>query len=134
MTLGSLEPSDSRRFDLRVAGPAALLVSKLHKLGERREQPDRLSDKDALDVYRLLVAMPTAELVAGIRRLQADPVSSVAAAIGIDYLRSLFATPDALGSQMAARAVVPLQDPATVSRASAALATDLLQDLARSFA
>lgn len=64
MSIGSLEASDSRRVELRVAGPAALLVSKLHKLGEGQERPDRLLDKDALDVYRLLVAVPTASLTA----------------------------------------------------------------------
>ncbi len=130
MSIGSLEASDSRRVELQVAGPAALLVSKLHKLGERRERPDRLLDKDALDVYRLLVAVPTADLAATLRRLLTVPVSAEATRIGIGFLRSLFATPEALGSQMAGRAVVPLQDPETVSQASAALGSDLLESLA----
>jgi len=34
--------------------PHVLLVSKLHKIGEREDQPERLADKDALDVFRLL--------------------------------------------------------------------------------
>lgn len=126
MRIGSLEPIDSRRVDLRVAGPAALLVSKLHKVGERREQPGRLLDKDALDVYRLLVASPTGELAAHLRALIADPVSSAAAAIGIGHLRSMFGTSDALGSQMAARAVVPLGDPDIIAAATGALTEDLL--------
>ena len=130
MSFGSLEASDSRSVELHVAGPAALLVSKLHKLGERRERPDRLLDKDALDVYRLLVTIPTADLAATLRRLQTVPVSAEATRIGIGYLRSLFATPESLGSQMAGRAVAPLQDSETVSRASAALASDLLENLA----
>ncbi len=33
----ALDPVDPRAFDIRVAGPAALLVSKLHKISERRE-------------------------------------------------------------------------------------------------
>lgn len=129
-SIGSLEPSDSRRIELRVAGPAALLVSKLHKLGDRREQPGRLLDKDALDVYRLLVAVSTADLAENLRRLLKAPVSAGATRIGIENLRSLFATPEALGSQMAGRAVAPLQDAETVSRASAALGSDLLEALA----
>lgn len=130
MSIGSLEASDSRRIELRVAGPAALLVSKLHKLGERRERPDRLLDKDALDVHRILVAIPTADLTATLRRLLTIPVSAEATRIGIGYMQSLFATPESLGSQMAGRAVAPLQDPETVSRASSALASDLLKSLA----
>jgi hypothetical protein len=44
---------------INVAGPAALLVAKLHKLGERKDAPHRLIDKHAYDVYRLLVATDT---------------------------------------------------------------------------
>lgn len=105
-------------------------MSKLHKLGDRRKQPGRLLDKDALDVYRLLVAVSTADLAENLRRLLKAPVSAGATRIGIENLRSLFATPEALGSQMAGRAVAPLQDAETVSRASAALGSDLLEALA----
>ncbi len=132
MTIGALESSDERRVQLRVAGPAALLISKLHKLGDRGATPDRLLDKDALDVYRLLVTAPTAELAARLEELRADPVSSAAASIGVGRLRSMFATPDAVGSQMAGRAVVPLADPATVA-AAAALTDDLLRALRLDF-
>ena len=118
MSLTSLDPSDERSVAIRVAGPAALLVSKLHKLGERRGQPDRLADKDALDVYRLLVTVSTADLANGLRRLRSDAVSAAAAMAASGYLAQLFGAPDSLGSQMAARAVVPLLDPATVSRRS----------------
>ena len=56
------DPADDREVSAYVAGPAALLVAKLHKLGERREQPTRLLDKDAYDIYRLLVTVGTDEL------------------------------------------------------------------------
>jgi Nucleotidyltransferase len=56
MTVAALDPDDPRRADMAVAGPAALLVAKLHKLGERQDTPARLIDKDAHDIYRLLVA------------------------------------------------------------------------------
>ena len=49
----------SRRVGVKVAGPASLLVSKLHKLAERLDEPGRLKDKDALDVLRILRAVPT---------------------------------------------------------------------------
>jgi hypothetical protein len=53
MKLAALEVSDMRVVDVRVAGPAALLVAKVHKLDDRKDS-DRQSDKDALDVLRLL--------------------------------------------------------------------------------
>lgn len=39
VTIGSLQPDDSRSFDVFVAGPAALLVSKMYKLADRRDRP-----------------------------------------------------------------------------------------------
>jgi hypothetical protein len=43
-----------------VASPSALLVAKLHKLAERAQEPaaKRAKDKDALDVLRILRAIP----------------------------------------------------------------------------
>jgi hypothetical protein len=101
MTVAALEPADDRARTLNVAGPAALLVAKLHKLGERRLTPDRLVDKDAHDVYRLLVAVPTADLV------------------------------DALGSEMAGRAEAGVGSPDVVAASVALLAGDLLDAIKR---
>lgn len=61
-----------RRAEILVAGPAALLVSKLHKLSERIDDPDRLKDKDALDVLRLLRGTDPADMAAAVGRLLAD--------------------------------------------------------------
>lgn len=50
LVIGSLETSDTRRFRLRVAGPGALLIAKLHKLGDRigdERRRDRIEPKDA---------------------------------------------------------------------------------------
>ena len=58
-TIRSLEDGDPRSFDVAVAGPVALLIAKLHKLEERRQDQGRSSDKDALDIYRLLQATAT---------------------------------------------------------------------------
>jgi hypothetical protein len=44
----ALEQDDDRVFALAVAGPAALLVAKLHKLADRRNAPGRLDEKNAL--------------------------------------------------------------------------------------
>jgi hypothetical protein len=42
MTIAALDPADHRSSAIEVAGPAALLVAKLHKLGDRDDEaPDR---------------------------------------------------------------------------------------------
>ena len=68
MVIPALEEQDERRFEIAVAGRAALLVAKLHKLADRRDTPDRVEDKDALDVLRLLRASETEEIVGGSER------------------------------------------------------------------
>ncbi len=41
----------------RGSGVTALLVAKLHKLGDRLVTPDRLQAEDAGDIYRLFDAL-----------------------------------------------------------------------------
>ncbi len=105
-TISALDPDDTRTFEAQVAGPAALLIAKVHKIHERRDQPDRLNDKDAHDVYRLLVATTDmAALGSSFQRLLFDPVSKRVTERALDWLLVLFADgPDALGSVMAGRA------------------------------
>jgi hypothetical protein len=130
MTIHALAADDSRIAEANVAGPAALLVSKLHKLAEREGDPNRLVDKDAHDVYRLLVAMPTESLAADIQGLLSDPLASDVTHQAIEYLAKLFAAgPRSLGSLMAGRAETAVGDPAVVSASSAALAGDLVDAL-----
>lgn len=75
MTVPSLDPEDPRTAEVAVAGPGALLVAKLHKIGERRGTPNRLVDKDAHDIYRLLVAIQSAELAGALARLRVDDLA-----------------------------------------------------------
>jgi hypothetical protein len=128
----ALESSDLRRFELLVAGPAALLVSKLHKLGDRQDDGTRLDDKDAHDVYRLMRAVPTAVFAEKMEVLQRDPVAGGVTVVAVDLLDSLFGTPQSLGSSMAGRAEVLIGDPDVTSTAAASLALDLLEALGRS--
>jgi hypothetical protein len=125
-TVVALDPADSRSREIWIAGPAALIVAKLHKIGERVGAQDRVRDKDALDLYRLLQAVPTNHLTDGMKRLRADPLSSDVSAEALTILRALFTTRDAEGVEMTVRAA---GDPANdeVIRASVVvLATDLL--------
>lgn len=125
-TIHALDPSDTRHFVVNVAGPAALLVAKLHKLSERRGAPERLEDKDALDVYRLLRAISTSDLAHGWQRLLADQRSADVARDAMTMLDELFGTTTALGNRMAARALTGLEDPQQMTAANVILAKDLL--------
>jgi hypothetical protein len=128
MQISSLSPDDPRVLTARVAGPAALLVAKLHKIAERRANPTRLVDKDAHDTYRILVALPTAELAATLNQLLDDDLAGTVTNQAMTYLHELFAAgPTALGSEMAGRTEEGVGDPETVAQASAVLAADLLQ-------
>jgi hypothetical protein len=128
MLITTLDAADPRTATIAVAGPASLLVAKLHKLGERQGQPGRLVDKDAHDVYRLLVATDTAELAGRLRVLHDDPIAERATSAAIAYLQELFASDgDVVGAEMAGRAEEIVGNPATVTAAVTALADDLLQ-------
>lgn len=128
--LQALDPNDGRACGVNVASPAALLVAKLHKIGERADTPDRLIDKDAHDVYRLLVAIPTDQLAAALWHLQADSFAGEVTRDAIELLEELFAAgTEALGSMMAGRAEQGIGEPAVVSAATATLAADLIAAL-----
>jgi len=132
MTIAALDPTDPRRATINVAGPAALLISKLHKLGERSNDPGRLLDKDAHDIYRLLVAADPRQLVARLNALAGDDLAGDAARTAITYLQNLFAsTGGRLGATMAGRAEELVGDPAVVAASVSALADDLLRGLGR---
>lgn len=130
MIVSSLDATDVRSAEIEVAGPAALLVAKLHKLGERQNTPHRLLDKDAHDIYRLLVATKTAALVTTVNELQGNDLAGNVTNQAMTYLARFFATgPEAPGATMAGRAEELVASPATVSAAVAALAADLLAAL-----
>lgn len=119
--------TDPRQFSVWVAGPAALLVAKLHKISDRVANESRLNNKDAHDIYRLLRAVPTADFISTIRTLQGEEVSAQVTAEALTYLDQLFAQgPGALGSAMAGRAESVVGDPVQVAESVALLAQDLL--------
>lgn len=129
MTIAALDPADRRQAQIAVAGPAALLVAKLHKLGERKDDPGRLVDKDAHDIYRLLIATDAAEVGARLTALASDELAGPATTVSIAHLRELFADATSLGSIMAGRAEQLVGDPEVVSASVAALAGDLLESV-----
>jgi hypothetical protein len=127
MEIRSLSAADPRVLSAQVAGPAALLVAKLHKLGERQDSPTRLVDKDAHDIYRLLVAISTDTLATALHRLLNDDLAGPVTTQALTYLADLFAAGvAATGCHMAGRAEEGVGDPDVVAASCAALASDLL--------
>jgi methylthioribose-1-phosphate isomerase len=129
MTVASLEERDSRTFDIRVAGSGALLVAKLHKIADRSTDRRRRSDKDAMDILRLLRGVTTVALAASVRELLMDGRSAEVAAEALQHLERLFGSAAAEGSQMAARSAELLENAAEIAASCTALAGDLLAAL-----
>lgn len=108
MTIEALDLADARSMEVRVAGPASLIIAKLHKLHDRLQsgqRPDRLRDKDAADVYRLMQLFPPdliADRWAGFEDHELiQPVVSEART----YLVELFGAPRSGGTNMAVDAL-----------------------------
>lgn len=128
-TISSLDQADSREIRMWVAGPAALLVAKVHKIAERVDAHDRVRDKDALDVFRLLRAVDTDVLAGRLRSLLADDLSHSVTEEALGLLPVLFGGPDRSGTQMAVRAAGTGEDPATIAGSMTALVDDLRTSL-----
>lgn len=131
MTVTALDPTDARSHDVRVAGTAALVIAKAHKIGERAaSSPHRLNDKDAHDIYRILIDTETDELAFKFRELLEHDLSGTITGEALVHLRDLFAPgPDATGSMMAGRAEEGVGEPATVALQTSILTADLLEAL-----
>ena len=126
MEIGSLDRADERAVAMLVAGPAALLVAKVHKIAERTATGDRVSDKDALDVLRLLQVIDTPTFAAGLAQLANHEISAAVTAEAVSQLAPLFGTPEAAGIAMAARAARPNAQADVISASFIALVSDLL--------
>jgi hypothetical protein len=128
--IGALS-NDSRSFELRVAGPAALIVAKVHKISERLASR-RSRDKDALDIYRLLRAFDPDELGTRFARLYAAAVSAEPTKVAVAEFKALFGSPRAAGTDMVVRATSGLEPEDEVRRSTSALAEDLMGVVGRS--
>lgn len=108
LTIEALDRDDERSIDCRVAGPTALLIAKAHKIQDRLEQPSRphrLIDKDAGDVYRLMLTTPTPLVRAVAARLLADERVARPSRRGVELLRQQFGARRAQGVEMAVRSL-----------------------------
>ncbi|MGW6403665.1 hypothetical protein [Streptomyces sp. NPDC055134] len=97
MTVGTLTPGDPCRVEAHVAGPAALLVAKSIKLDERicdaAKRPDRLSNKDAGDVYRVMTTVPAPDVARAFTVLRNNPHVGDIALQGMELLHALARLP-----------------------------------------
>jgi hypothetical protein len=131
MTIPSLDPDDSRSIVMSVAGPGALLIAKLYKLGERAAEKGqrRLEPKDAFDVYRLL-QLPTADVARRVQGALDDSRSGSVAQFAVGQMASLFSSASSLGSVLAGDYVSGVGDSAAVAAGVSVLANDLERVLA----
>jgi hypothetical protein len=125
-TIASLEPDDRRSTEMWVAGAGALLVAKLHKIAERAGAQDRVRDKDALDIFRLLRAVPTPVLVGRLRALANSDLAGDVTEEAMAQLNDLFASTGNEGVAMIVRAAGTDEDASTIEASAVALVNDLL--------
>ncbi|MGH7912777.1 MAG: hypothetical protein ACREQM_04890 [Candidatus Dormibacteraceae bacterium] len=128
-TIGAFDPGDSRTAHIWVAGPAALLVAKVHKIAERTGAQDRVRDKDALDVLRLLRAVSTEELAARIGSLLRSDIAAEVTRAAVGQLRPLFGGDRTEGVVLAVRSGGGAEDAATIAGSFVALVSDLIDGL-----
>ena len=113
----------------RVAGTAALLVAKIHKIHERLDSPTRLQNKDAHDVYRMLVASDPDDLTSTFHQLLDDPVSAATTEQALTWLPEIFGSPSAIGAVMAGEAEEGIGNPGQVAINTSLLAVELMDAL-----
>jgi hypothetical protein len=107
MTIAALEPTDERSLQARVAGPAALLVAKAHKLHDRvaSGRAARLEDKDASDVVRLMQTTRPDEIAVTLNALAQDAIAGPPTTAALTYIDELFGRRGRPGIEMASRAL-----------------------------
>ena len=127
-TITSLTRDDERSVEMLVAGPAALVVSKVHKIAERTGT-SRITDKDALDILRLLRTTETASLAEDLVSLTTHRATAGITTEAASQLASLFVRPNTIGIDMAIRAAGPAADADVVSSSFTVLVSDLLTEI-----
>jgi len=107
ITVSALNPADYRSVTVDVAGVAALMVAKAHKLHDRiaSGRPDRQDDKDAADGFRMMQVTSPATVGSTLVGLLEHPIAGPPTTAALAYLDELFGRRGRPGIQMAARAL-----------------------------
>lgn len=116
MVITSLHPADGRSIDVEVAGVAALLVAKAHKLHDRLSQGKarRLDNKDASDVVRIMQTTLPTQIGKTLAQLSQDVIAGQPTQDALQYLDELFGRRGSPGIGMAASALSLAFDADTV--------------------
>jgi hypothetical protein len=132
MSIGSLASHDMRSIQVQVAGPAALLVAKLHKVHDRAgpgKRQDRLRDKDAADIYRLMQTFDPLSIATTMVSLGEHPLAGPATVEAIGFLEELFVAPRSQGTRMAVEAFRTVLPAATISAVATAWTRAILSSM-----
>jgi hypothetical protein len=107
MEIGSLDKNETRSLMVEVAGTSALLVAKAHKIHDRVNigNVNRLDDKDASDVVRIMQSTEAHLTGQKMVELMANPISGKVTRDAVVYLTQLFGRRGNAGIQMAGRAL-----------------------------
>lgn len=107
MKIEALDAGDQRTTQAKVAGVAALLVAKTHKLNDRVKsgRDDRLDDKDASDVVRLMQARTPAQVGEMLIELSKHPSAGEPTRAAVERFDALFGSRAGTGIAMASRAL-----------------------------
>jgi hypothetical protein len=130
MTITSLDPdTDPRTVELNMAGVAALLVAKAHKINDRVAslRAGRLNDKDAADVYRMFATADPSATAATFQRLLEHPRVGEITRSGLGMLHDQFGAARTVGVDMAARALAGSIPQTQVRRVAPAFISELPQ-------
>lgn len=131
MNAAALADGDERTYEINVAGPAPLLVAKMHKLLDRVNAAGhrRINSKDAFDVFRLLQAVETMDLINEINILAAAEVSDEVTSEAMAGFRELFGTPTGAGTLLVADHVMGIEDREVIIASSVALSEELIEGM-----
>ncbi|WP_202918749.1 hypothetical protein [Saccharothrix deserti] len=127
--ISALEDQDTRSFPIKVAGPAALVVSKMIKIVERRDQPGRLKPKDGLDILRLLRTADPAGLAGTLHDLASDDLAGAVVVNALEAMRVHGTDPEGVLPVLAAAAEQGFEDTDVIKMSTVALVEDLLREL-----
>jgi hypothetical protein len=131
IVISALDPNDSRSIEVEVAGIAALLVAKAHKIQDRvaSGRADRVDDKDASDVVRMMQVTNPVEIGRTLSDLTNDLVAGAATRAAITFLTQLFGRRGQAGIEMAGRAMQLVFDQDTVEVICASYVADLVSSI-----
>lgn len=129
MDVPALDHDDTRVVRAQVAGAAALLVAKAHKIHDRHERgrAARIDDKDAADVLRLMQTTSPAAVGATLAELRVDPIAGPASTDAVAFLDALFGRVGRPGIVMATRALRLAMPEATIETLGVSYTRELLK-------